>query len=509
MRSTKHSFRSFVVSLGAIWALTGCAEQKTQVQADFAFVNIDVLNVETGEVSRDQTVAIRNGRISHIGDSGDVMLAQDTERVEGQDKFLAPGLTDMHVHFMHEQQAPMTVTYGVTTVRNMWGYEKDLMADLPDSLALRAKIEAGDIIGPLMITAGQLVDGVPKIWPSSAEVANAEEAVAEVERQMRQPYDFIKVYSHLNAESFDAIAAEANRRGRPFAGHIPEGIPIRHGLAVGMATMEHMIGFDVETALDRSVLGDRRSPERGLVAEQLARGELDAQDLFDWDAMDVLARDVANSDTWIVPTLIVTKKIVLTRPEAMREFERDQMRYVTPDIRAFWNPENDFRRQSTPDERFVGFQKLAALHGRRVKSLHDAGARLLIGSDVPNPFVFDGLSVHEEMALFVEAGLTPLDAIRAATLFPAAFFGQSGEWGEVSVGARADLVMLDADPFQNIENYQTISGVMLRGQYFDQGALARMRADVAEVYRREREELEALPESVREIRATGFPLHNH
>ena len=204
--------------------------------------------------------------------------------------------------------------------------------------------------------------------------------------------------------------------------------------------------------------------------------------MFDEDAMRVLAQDVAASGTWIVPTLIVLQNIVQSDAEIESQFARDDMKYVAPMMRDFWNPQNDFRRKALTPEMVEGLKRLSKLNLARVKILHDSGARLLAGSDVPNPFVFDGLSLHEEMALFVEAGLSPYEAIRTATVAPAEFFGEAGSWGQVSTGAKADLVLLNGDPLVDIQNYLEIAGVMIAGRWVDSTEIESIRNTVARKY---------------------------
>lgn len=474
--------------------LGGCASIAPQtVAGDHAFVGVSVVTIDRGVVP-DQTVVVDEGRIAHLGAAVDTVLADDVLRIEGQGRYLAPGLADMHVHVETEDEARLYLPYGVTTVRVMWGG--------PEILKLREKILGGQADGPSIVTAGPILDGSPAMWPGSEAAGTPEEAARIVSEQGKAGYDFVKVYSRLTPEAFAAATAKAQEIGIPVAGHVPDYVRIGDALAAGMASMEHLIGFDTETVAVGVDMGERRSPEQLAIGRRLASGELQYEDIFDSEKLEALAAEVAASNTWVTPTLMVLKNIYLPPEQKQEILSSPKMRYVSPASRAFWDPAADFRLSSLSKEDLAGLRALMALSRRRVKVLHDAGVKLLVGSDVPNPFIFHGLSAHEEMDEFVAAGVPVKDTIAAATSAPAEFFGQKGEWGVIAVGARADLVLLEANPLDDIANYRRINGTMVRGKWYDSTALQALLDATAEAFAEDENHGETLPKQ-------GFVGHAH
>ena len=224
------------------------------LDGEFAFVNVSVVPMTTNSVLNNQTLLIDRGHIRAIGPTDEIDLVDGVKTIDGTGRFLAPGLADMHVHLTGPNQAALTLTYGVTTVRHM-GACDDPLGIVPGTLDLIGRITGGEVLGPSVVTAGPIVDGAPKIWSDSVQLNSVEEAVNEVRAQLEKPYDFIKVYSLLPKDIFFALAEEANRLGRPFAGHLPIAVTIREALDAGMSTMEHMIGFDADTVVDGENLG--------------------------------------------------------------------------------------------------------------------------------------------------------------------------------------------------------------------------------------------------------------
>jgi len=469
------------MAAGALLALaSACAHEPAPTpmwRGDYAITDVAVVDVIGDNVLAARTVLIDDGKIVHVSEAGEtILLAPDVIVINGRGRYLAPGLADMHVHVWDANELPIYVSYGVTTVRNMWGEDV--------TLSMRQGVERGEIVGPRIVTAGPIIDGAPKIWPSSVEAATPEAARTAVRTQIEEGYDFIKVYSNLSVDSFDAVAATAREAEIPFAGHVPEAVPIRHALAAGMASMEHLYGFDAATLRAGVNFGSGRfsSPERVAIARQISAGERTFDDFFDDEALEELASEIGATRTVIVPTLLVGRQLALTRAQARTEFERPEVAYLLPGVRQIWNPDNVFRRRQVSDEDLAALQIYNGLALRRVRSLYQAGAVILAGSDAPNPYVFHGLALHEELSLLFEAGLPPVAAIRAATSSAAAFLGETGEWGVIAEGARADLVLLSANPLSDVANYRAIEGVMLQGRWLDREALISLRAASAAAF---------------------------
>lgn len=477
----KHNHRrtsAFLLSVLTGVCVTACSSPDrpaVELDGDLAFVDVTVIPMDSERALPSMTVVIADGVIQSLTPTAETGLAPGVTVIDGKGRYLMPALADMHVHIWDRHEPQLYVAWGVTTVRNMWGEAT--------TLAMREDILHGRKTGPRMMTAGRIVDGAPKIWPGSDEVSDVETARTVVGRQIDEGFDFIKVYSNLKPPEFDAVVAAAREQGIPFAGHTPTAVGLEAMLGAGPDSIEHLTGWNTAVKRDAVDLGQGfRTPEMIEIGSRIGSGELSLDEVFDPAKRRAMAALSLETGVWNVPTLIVLKQIRLTREQAKAEFDRVDMAYVSAGIRDFWNPDNDFRRQEVSDEQLAAMQVFFEESLAQVKALHDAGAPLLIGSDAPNPFVFHGLSVHEELTLFVEAGVPEYAALRAATAAPAEYFGESGQWGIVAAGARADLVLLSANPLESISNTRKIEGVMQDGRWRDRAELDALLAEAAKAY---------------------------
>ena len=463
MRSVKITLLGNIASLFFILLFIGCTTPVPH-DGDFAFENVTVLPM-TGEPALGaHTVIIADGSITTIGPTSDIELAPTVTAIDGSGHFLMPALSDMHVHLMDPRYAPLYVANGVTTVRNMWGE--------PPTLKLRRQIEDNELVGPRIITAGRIVDGAPKIWPPSEEVSDPGTAREIVQRHIDEGYDFIKIYSNLKLPEFEAIAAATRRLNVRFAGHTPSAVGLEQMLKAGPQTIEHLTGWPQAVRRDEIELGTGLySPQTIDVARRIRSSELSFDDVYDPAKRDAMAELARASGVWNVPTLIVLQQLRLSRRQIEQQRTRPEMAYVDQPTRDFWNPDNDFRKSERTDEELELVQVFQDEAKRQVLALHQAGAPLLIGSDAPNPFVFHGFSVHEELELFVDAGV-PIEAtLMAATSNVADFFGETGQTGVIIEGASSDLLLLRANPLEDISNTRSIEGVWMRGKWFGRADL--------------------------------------
>lgn len=452
-----------IISIG-IFGLNGCSDNIPKTSGDYAFKNVTVIPMDSEKTLANQTVVVEGGKIKLIAQTESISLDGDVKIIDGSGKYLIPGLSDMHVHIWSEQEPPLYVANGVTLVRNMWGETF--------TLKIRDDINSGNILGPTIITGGRIVDGAPRMWDGSEEIKTEEEARAIVRAHKSAGYDFIKVYSSLTPELFDIIADEAKAQNIPFSGHVPMSVTLEHAMRSGMTTIEHLTGFKEATYKEGVDFGKGFfSKERMDIGSKLNSGELSFDDIFDPSKTKTMAAIATETGVWNVPTLIVIDKIFLTRKEADVQFSRPEIKYIVPAIQSMWNPDNDFRRKNTTDEQLKAMQGFFQREVDTVTTLHEAGANIMSGTDAPNPYVFHGFSLHEELALFVKAGMTPYEALRTSTINPAKFLNAVGEFGTITVGARADMVLLDANPLEDISNAQMRSGVMLRGRWLPEAEL--------------------------------------
>jgi amidohydrolase family protein len=425
-----------------------CAVQETAAPAApaLAIEHVTLVSMEREELLADRTVLVRDGRITALGPAAEVSVPAEARRIDGRDRFLMPGLADMHVHVWDENDLFLFVANGVTTVRNMFGD--------PLHLGWRRRIEAGELVGPRIYTAGPIIDGRPPVWPGSVELVEPDEAKNVVREQKAAGYDFLKPYAKLSAEAYEALAVAGEEQGLRLMGHVPGALTIHDVLEAGQHTIEHLDGW-AEAAQPGG--GIR---QLGFELESAAWGTVDDAKL------GALAKAMAERGTWNCPTLVVLQKWA-KGAEAAALLARPEMRYVTPAMKGFWDPTSPQSYLSTmPDAALEAAHAAHAPKQRAVRLLRDAGAGLLLGTDMGNPFVVAGFSLHEELVNLAAAGLSPYEALRAGTRDAARCMGASDEWGTLAVGQRADMLLLTANPLADVRNAARRVGVVLHGRWF-------------------------------------------
>ncbi|MBV8759622.1 MAG: amidohydrolase family protein [Deltaproteobacteria bacterium] len=429
-----------------------------------AFMDVAVATMDSPTLAQHQTVLVRGDTIVAVG--SDVAVPVDATKIDGKGKFLIPGLHDMHVHLDGTRgMLALFVAHGVTTVRNMAGS--------PRTIALREHVLKGDLLGPKIVTAGPFVDGPRPRWESSDIVATPADAARVVGEQAAAGYDFVKVYNGLTVETYDAVLAAAKQHDLRVVGHVPFAVPLAHALQSGQASIEHLTGYAEAIERDDSPVRHAKRSATTLIQRWLY---MDPAKLADVAAL------TARSGTWNVPTLVTADVYdELWRGQTPTAEDLDA---VSPDWRARWDPKH------SPKHLTAAVKAVATKAGDKsllaeltvVRELVAAGAPLLAGTDTPNPYVVPGASLHQELALFVTAGLTPYHALRAATVDAAAFLRDPKD-GRIAAGMRADLVLLAADPFADIHALDHIDGVMVRGSWLGPDRLKALHAELVERYR--------------------------
>jgi imidazolonepropionase-like amidohydrolase len=414
-----------------------------------AFVDVTVVPMDGEHVLPHQTVVVRDTRIAEIGPTARLHVPPGARRIDGHGKYLMPGLADMHSHPESVLDLMVYVANGVTTVRTM--------GSPPDLRHWRSEAAASRLLSPAIYTAGPVLDGPSELYQGGSTVATATAAAQAVREQHTAGYDFIKVYNNLSKEAYEAIIAEAWRLGMPVAGHVPILVGLRGALAARQASIEHLRGYATELVRADAPV----PPGDDLRSRTLAWNYAD-ESLF-----LRLAEATRTAGVWNCPTLVWSQTQMLP-PEAYASWlARPEMRQAPPELRA------DNRSQLPYMKNFTNADYLAAQQGvpvqqRFVKALRDAGARLLLGTDL------GAFAVSEELSLLAEAGLSPYEALRAGTRDAAEFLGQLDEWGTVAAGRRADLVLLDANPLADVTNASRRAGVMLRGRWLPKAEIAKL-----------------------------------
>ena len=439
-------------------ALAAAGDPPEAASGSVAFVHVHVVPMDSERVLRDQTVLVEDGRIARIGAASDVELPPGAQTIDGRGElFLLPGLCDAHVHVLEPDELRLYVAQGVTTVRNMSGE--------PFHLFWRGELAAGRMTGANLITAGPTLDGVPPEGSNRVIVRTREQAESAVRRVADARYDLVKVYGGLSPEAHAAIVETAHRLHLKVAGHLPRAAGLEGVLAAGQDSIEHAEEF-LYTAFRNA--GAERIPET--------------------------VRAVKSAGTWVTPTLVTYDTIGRQVADATALDRRPELRCVDPAARASWlTRSNRYLRDFTHDDA-QGFSDRLVFLKELVRQLHAGGVPLLAGTDAGVaygvPFVLPGWSLHEELANLVACGLSPYEALRAATANLAEFMDRAGEFGVVAEGARADLLLVEANPLQDVANAGRLVGVMLRGQWkpaddlrADLDALERLYRDEAELLR--------------------------
>jgi imidazolonepropionase-like amidohydrolase len=425
-----------------------------------AFVGVTVIQMGSERVLADQVVLVQDERIRELGPSNAVHVPPEANRIEGHGLFLFPGLTDMHVHLMESEVSfPLFLANGVTTVRNMAGSY--------DVVELRDRVEKGALIGPTIYTAGPLLDGSPPMWEGSDVVTTPEQARLTVEKQKSTGYDFLKVYDNLLPTAYDAIIDAAAQVHMPVAGHVPPHVGLQRALDAHQRSIEHLTGYFEWLQGEQSPF---RHPNEHETFPHPAHLLAQRQALVDWldeSRIPQVAAATAKAGTWNVPTLVAWRNLT-PRTELDAAWKRPNMDYATPMLRQWWNSDTGYTAEDWAAKR-----RGDVVRTKVVRALHDAGARLLVGTDTPHPFVMPGFSVHEELSNFVSVGMSPYEALKAATVDAAEYLGAQREFGVIKPGARADLILLEGNPLEDVKNTSRIAGVMVRGHWLSREALHR------------------------------------
>jgi len=449
---------SLLLALAALPLLTPTAPK--QAPAAVAFVNVNVVPMDRERVLSGQTVVIRGDRIVALGPAGQVSVPAGATRIDGSGKFLIPGLAEMHAHIPPgptatdaaiERVLQLFALTGVTTVRGMLGD--------PRHLAYRERAARNEILSPTIYTTGG-----PSF--SGASVPTAQKADSMVRAQKAAGYDLLKIHPGIERDVFERLAATAREVGIRFAGHVPLALGIERAIELRFWTVDHLDGF-VEGLVPS---------DRPFTAEEDGFFGLGLIGRVDRGRISMLARKAREADVWVVPTETLMQHVV--GPYEVADLRaRPEMKYMPSETIDGWvRLTGQFR---SGDVAMADRLAYTELRRTLIKRLHDEGVRFLLGSDAPQVWNVPGFSVRRELALLVEAGLTPYQALESGTRNVAEHFGTLARTGTVAEGKQADLVLLDGNPLTDITNVGKQAGVMVRGRWLDRAEIERRLAAFA------------------------------
>jgi len=402
-------------------------------------VDVNVLPMDHRTVLRRQVVIVRGGFVTRIGPVGVVEVPRGARVIDGGGtQFLAPGLTDAHVHLSEDpEELKLFIATGVTTVFNLEG--------APYHLRLRERVASGELIGPTIYTSGPFINGDNTRSPSEARKA--------VQYQSGRSYDFIKVHGDLSAETFEALSTAGADYGIPIVGHAPRNLPFSAVLRNRQAVVSH--------------------------AEELIYTQFMTLNPAE---LATVADAMADAGTWLTPGLTTFENIASQwgAPERLQAvLDGLGAQFLPPAMRRDWASSQDYIEMD-PLER-PRLQEMLAFHGPLIRTFQQAGVPMLTGTDAGMPGMVPGFSLHDEIAALADVGLSRHQALSAATENAGRFVrdrvDQTANFGRVRQGARADLILLEQNPLDDLDALRRLEGVMVRGRWFDRAALDRMLAE--------------------------------
>ena len=397
-----------------------------------AFQNVSIIPMDSERLLEGQTLIVRNGVIEQIGPSREIAIPAGALVVDGTGKYLIPGLVDMHVHVVNENELLLFAAHGVTSVRNLWGGLNGT-----DHLGWRAKIEQGEMFGPTLYTSGPIMEGPPKTVPWMQVYEDPESAAAAVTEQIEQGYDFIKVYDYISLPVYEAVIETARAQGIMVVGHTPKKVGLERVLSSGQVTIEHISGF-----IDADA-GEYAVPE----------GELPKY-----------AQMAATAGVYVCPTIAVYQ-MYIPNEDLHRLEERPEMAYISPGTKFMWKYIT--RPGSMGNVTYQGDYpaRINEMFMNTTRILHEHGVKFISGTDTDNPYLVPGTSLLDELDYLVAAGFSSYEALETGTRNAAEAMGKSAEFGTVEAGKRADLILLEDNPLDDVSNIQNRDGVMVRGRW--------------------------------------------
>ena len=416
------------------------------------FTNVDVLPMDRETVLRGQTVVVRDGKIAEVAPAARAAVPAGAVQVDGRGKFLMPTIAEMHAHIPGGNQPEALVertlflyaANGVGTIRGMLGD--------PRHLVYRERAAKGELFSPRIYTSGPSFNG--KTAPT------AEAAVQAVTAQKAAGYDLLKIHPGVPRAAFDALAAKADELGIPFAGHVPLDVGLQRALEAKYRSIDHLDGY----------------------VEALAREPLTSQffglnlvNQVDESKIPALVTATKASGVWMVPTQVLMDSLLSEEnPETMAQWP--EMKYMRPqDIKQWIDQKKNITAKASAADR----QKFLVLRRKIMKALLDGGVPYALGSDAPQWWNVPGFSAHRELRSLVLAGFTPFQALQSGTINAARYFGTVSSTGTVASGMRADLMLLDANPLDDIANSTRIAGVLINGRWMSRAELDKKLAELA------------------------------
>jgi hypothetical protein len=438
-------FRTFSFLIVLLLVIAGCApaeqaEPEPSAEAITAFLNVNVLPMDSERVLENQTVLVEGDRITTVGPTASVTYPEDATQIDGSGKYLIPGLAEMHGHIPSrgvpdwyvEDVLFLFVANGITTVRGMQG--------APGQLELKQRVFQNELVSPALYLAGPGFTG--------DAIDSPEQAAQRVRDQKAADWDLLKVLPGLTIEEYDAMARTANEVGVRFAGHVPGEVGLVHAIEMGQETFDHLDGY-------MEHLNGRDGP------------------MDDAAVQDVVNRS-RDADVWVVPTMVLWEVLQGATPmEDVLQF--DGLAHTPKELVEAWTESHRQRMTSGNQD---AARQLIENRMRLLKALSDGGVRILMGTDAPQQFSVPGFSIHEELNRMVEAGLSPYEVLKSGTANVGTYFEVHDQFGLIQEGHRADLLLLNGNPLDDISQTNQRAGVMVRGNWLNEADIQARLSDI-------------------------------
>ncbi len=433
-----------VISLRCSDDLASARAESDIADPVYAFVNVHVVPMDAEQVLENQTVIVRGEEIAEMGDAGSIEVPEEAERIEGEGKYLMPGLAEMHGHIPPPSQPQeyiesvlfMYVANGITTVRGMLGHD--------GQLELRRRANTGELISPTLYLAGPSFNG--------NSVSSPEQAVQKVRRQVEEGWDLLKVHPGLTLEEYDAMAETANELGIRFGGHVPADVGLKHAIDMGQETFDHIDGYIQYLGGESTPVSDEKIDE--VIAMTKAAG------------------------AWVVPTMVLWETLYgISDLDGVRSLP--ELKYMPTATVDSWIRTHEQRLQN-PNLDLQASQIRIDNRMKLLGAMNDAGVLILMGTDAPQQFSVPGFSIHEELKRMVEAGMTPYEVYRTGTYNVGEYFVDQDNFGTIAPGKRADMILLDQNPLEDVSHLKERAGVMVRGVWLPELEIQERLAQIAE-----------------------------
>ena len=425
----------------------GGGEAQTQTAAATVFTNVNVLPMTSETVLPQQTVVVVDERIGQVGPAGEVEVPSGATVVDGAGRYLMPGLAEMHAHVPPGDDPPrdavedilfLYVANGITTIRGMLGSAYQI--------PLADELERGEVLGPNFYVGAPSINGASAPTPADAERL--------VRAHKDAGYDLQKIHPGVSRESWDRMVEVAAEVGITYGGHVPADVGLVHAIETRISTVDHLDGY-VQAIASDDVQAQVNAGTIRLGG--LARG-VDDQKLAE------IVQLTIDQDVYVVPTMYLWENLY-GAPDVDAMLAQPEMKYVSAQQHSAWRRQAGGGPRGAPDE----VEAYLELRKRVLKALSDAGAGILMGTDSPQLFNVPGFALHREIQVMSEAGLSNYEILRSGTVavgkYVADHLDLDGSFGAVAPGQRADLVLLNANPLDDLANLMGRAGVMVRGRW--------------------------------------------